>query len=86
LFDLLTVEEDSDYEKRFDIDLLASRLIETTEWLMNHDEAKELSIGYFGASTGAASALRAAAYFGDTIKAVVSRGGRPDLALSALDR
>jgi hypothetical protein len=45
------VEEDSDYEKRFDIDLLASRLIETTEWLMNHDEAKELSIGYFGAST-----------------------------------
>jgi hypothetical protein len=40
LFDLLTVEEDSDYEKRFDIDLLASRLIETTEWLMNHDEAK----------------------------------------------
>jgi hypothetical protein len=71
LFDLLTVEEDSDYEKRFDIDLLASRLIETTEWLMNHDEAKELSIGYFGASTEA-SALRAAAYFGDTIKAVVS--------------
>jgi hypothetical protein len=51
---------------------------------MNHDEAKGLSIGYFGASTGAASALRAAAYFGDTIKAVVSRGGRPDLALSAL--
>jgi hypothetical protein len=48
LFDLLTVEEDSDYEKRFDIDLLASRLIETTEWLMNHDEAKRLSIGYFG--------------------------------------
>jgi hypothetical protein len=46
--------------------LLASRLIETTEWLMNHDEAKGLSIGYFGASTGAA--LRAAAYFGDTIK------------------
>jgi hypothetical protein len=43
--------EDSDYEKRFDIDLLASRLIETTEWLMNHDEAKGLSIGYFGAST-----------------------------------
>jgi hypothetical protein len=41
------MEEDSDYEKRFDIDLLASRLIETTEWLMNHDEAKGLSIGYF---------------------------------------
>jgi dienelactone hydrolase len=86
LFDLLTIEEDSDYENRFNVDLLASRLIETTEWLMNYDEAKGLSIGYFGASTGAASALRAAAYFGDTIKAVVSRGGRPDLALSALDQ
>jgi dienelactone hydrolase len=84
LFDLLTVEEDSVYENRFNIDLLVSRLIETTEWLMNYNEAKDLSIGYFGASTGAASALRAAAYFGDTIKAVVSRGGRPDLALSAL--
>jgi hypothetical protein len=58
LFDLLTVEEDSDYEKRFDIDLLASRLIETTEWLMNHDEAKVVH-RLFGASTGAASALRA---------------------------
>jgi dienelactone hydrolase len=84
LFDLLTVEEDSVYKNRFNIDLLVSRLIETTEWLMNYNEAKDLSIGYFGASTGAASALRAAAYFGDTIKAVVSRGGRPDLALSAL--
>jgi dienelactone hydrolase len=84
IFDLLTVEEDSVYENRFNIDLLVSRLIETTEWLMNYNEAKDLSIGYFGASTGAASALRAAAYFGDTIKAVVSRGGRPDLALSAL--
>jgi putative phosphoribosyl transferase len=84
LFDLLTAEEDQIYENRFNIDLLVSRLIETTEWLMNYDESKGLAIGYFGASTGAASALRAAAYFGDTIKAVVSRGGRPDLALSAL--
>lgn len=84
LFDLLTVEEDSVYENRFNIDLLVSRLIETTEWLMKHKEVKGLPIGYFGASTGAASALRAAAYFGDVIKAVVSRGGRPDLALSAL--
>jgi putative phosphoribosyl transferase len=84
LFDLLTVEEDGDYENRFNIDLLASRLIETTEWLMNYNKTRELSIGYFGASTGAASALRAAAYFGDTIKAVVSRGGRVDLALNAL--
>lgn len=84
LFDLLTEEEDQIYENRFNIDLLVSRLIETTEWLLEYDELKGLPIGYFGASTGAASALRAAAYFGDTIKAVVSRGGRPDLALSAL--
>jgi len=84
LFDLLTEEEDQIYENRFNIDLLVSRLIETTEWLMEYDEVKGLPIGYFGASTGAASALRAAAYFGETIKAVVSRGGRPDLALSAL--
>lgn len=84
LFDLLTEEEDQVYENRFNVDLLVSRLIETTEWLMGYAAAKDLYIGYFGASTGAASALRAAAYFGDTIKAVVSRGGRPDLALSAL--
>lgn len=84
LFDLLTEEEDQVYANRFNIDLLVSRLIETTEWLMGYDAAKDLNIGYFGASTGAASALRAAAYFGDIIKAVVSRGGRPDLALSAL--
>jgi putative phosphoribosyl transferase len=84
LFDLLTEEEDEIYENRFNIDLLVSRLIETTEWLTGYDEAKGLPIGYFGASTGAASAVRAAAYFGNTIKAVVFRGGRPDLALSAL--
>lgn len=84
LFDLLTEEEDQIYENRFNIDLLVSRLIETTQWLMEADEAKGLPIGYFGASTGAASALRAAAYFGKTIKAVVSRGGRPDLALNEL--
>jgi len=84
LFDLLTEEEDQVYANRFNIDLLVSRLIETTEWLMGYDASKDLNIGYFGASTGAASALRAAAYFSDTIKAVVSRGGRPDLALSAL--
>lgn len=84
LFDLLTVEEDQIYENRFNIDLLVSRLIETTEWLLEQNEAKNLSIGYFGASTGAASALRAAAYFDKTIKAVVSRGGRPDMAINAL--
>lgn len=84
MFNMLTEEENQVYENRFNIDLLVSRLIETTEWLMSYDEVKGLPIGYFGASTGAAAALRAAGYFGDTIKAVVSRGGRPDLALSAL--
>lgn len=84
LFDLLTEKEDEIYENRFDIDLLVRRLIETTEWLLNYKETKELPVAYFGASTGAASALRAAAYFGKTIKAVVSRGGRPDLAIDEL--
>jgi dienelactone hydrolase len=84
LFDLLTEEEDREYENRFDIDLLVGRLIETTEWLMQYKTTKKLALAYFGASTGAASALRAAAYFGKSIKAVVSRGGRPDLALHTL--
>ena len=84
LFDLLTEEEDRIYENRFNIDLLVSRLIEATEWLIHNKETRKFSVAYFGASTGAASALRAAAYFGKTIKAVVSRGGRPDLALNSL--
>jgi pimeloyl-ACP methyl ester carboxylesterase len=84
LFDLLTEEEDQIYENRFNIDLLTSRLIETTEWLMENENAKGLPVGFFGASTGAASALRAAAYFGKTVKAVVSRGGRPDMAITEL--
>ena len=84
LFDLLTEEEDQVYENRFNIDLLASRLIDTTEWLLENKDAKGLPIAYFGASTGAASALRAAAFFGKTIKAIVSRGGRPDLAITEL--
>lgn len=84
LFDLLTEEEDRIYENRFNIDLLASRLIETTEWLWEHKETKNLPLGYFGASTGAASALKAAAFFGEMIKAVVSRGGRPDLVITEL--
>lgn len=84
LFDLLTEEEDQIYENRFNIDLLTSRLIETTEWLMTNEITKDIPIGYFGASTGAASALRAAAYFKNSIKAVVSRGGRPDLAINEL--
>ena len=84
LFDLLTEEEDRIYENRFNIDLLVSRLIEATEWLINNKETKKFPVAYFGASTGAASALRAAAYFGKKIRAVVSRGGRPDLALNSL--
>lgn len=84
MFDLLTEEEDHITENRFNIDLLANRLIETTQWLMENEDTKSLAIGYFGASTGAASALRAAAHFGKTIKAVVSRGGRPDLTIADL--
>lgn len=83
LFDLLTRQEDANYENRFDIDLLTRRLVATTEWVQNFEPASQLTIGYFGASTGAASALRAASYL-PAIAAVVSRGGRPDLAMNAL--
>lgn len=85
LFDLLTPEEDQYYFNRFDIELLTARLVGATEWLENFEPAHHLAIGYFGASTGAASALKAAAYL-PNVGAVVSRGGRPDLAGSALDR
>ncbi len=81
LFDLLTEDEDQFYRMRFNIDLLTLRLIDVTQFLQQQEHTKDLPIGYFGASTGAASALRAAAFFGKDIKAVVSRGGRPDLAL-----
>lgn len=84
LFDLLTEEEDRVYENRFNIDLLTSRLIEVTEWFIDNKETKKFPVAYFGASTGAASALKAAAFFENTIKAVVSRGGRPDLAVQEL--
>ncbi len=80
LFDLLTTSEDRDYAVRFDIDLLTQRLLAATAWLRENPETKALRIGYFGASTGAAAALRAAAEIGIIIAAVVSRGGRPDLA------
>lgn len=86
LFDLLTEEEDRLYKTRFNIDLLTQRLIAVTEWIKMQKETKGLQLAYFGASTGAASALSAAAYFGDEIGAVVSRGGRPDLALSELHK
>jgi putative phosphoribosyl transferase len=88
LFDLLTSDEeaidDVTAELRFNILFLASRLIAATHWIMK--EHPELHIGYFGASTGAAAALVAAAELQSTIRAIVSRGGRPDLAKTALSR
>ncbi|MCP4976263.1 MAG: alpha/beta hydrolase [Maribacter sp.] len=86
LFDLLTEEEDRIYENRFNIDVITMRLIDVTQWVQSQKESREMVLGYFGASTGAASALRAAAFFGEDIKAVVSRGGRPDLAMQELDK
>lgn len=82
LFDLLTVEEDSVYKNRFNIPLLADRLLEATNWLMKSSSYNQTPIAYFGASTGAAAALVAAAnaYFHIPLFSIVSRGGRPDLA------
>ncbi|PTN13003.1 dienelactone hydrolase family protein [Nitrosomonas aestuarii] len=80
LFDLLTRDEDLDYTMRFDIDLLTQRLLGATDWLQTNPEMQTLPLGYFGASTGAAAALLAAAKKDNQISAVVSRGGRPDLA------
>lgn len=86
LFDLLTKEEDYVYENRFDIDLLTARLVGTTRWLAARPEAAGLPVGYFGASTGAAAALQGAARAGREIRAVVSRGGRPDMAMPSLPK
>jgi len=84
LIDLLTQEEekidDQTAQLRFDIDFLAQRLVGATNWLLKNNETKSLNIGYFGASTGAAAALVAASDYPNVVKAVVSRGGRPDLA------
>jgi dienelactone hydrolase len=84
LADLLTPEEEQrdarTAELRFDIGLLASRLVALTDWVTDHDRTAGLPVGLFGASTGAAAALVAAAERPDTVAAVVSRGGRPDLA------
>jgi len=88
LFDLLTEQEE--YEERytrhlrFDIRLLAQRLVAATDWAMNEPPLRDLPIGYFGASTGAAAALVASVARPNTVAAVVSRGGRPDLAGEAL--
>jgi dienelactone hydrolase len=90
LIDLLTPEEERvDIETahlRFDIGLLADRLAGAKEWLVEHPDTRDLRIGYFGASTGAAAALVAAALHPQSIGAVVSRGGRPDLAGNLLSR
>jgi dienelactone hydrolase len=90
LFDLLTgAEEEVDLQTsqlRFDIDLLAARLGEATDWLREEPAARGLPVGYFGASTGGGAALVAAAEMPDIVSAVVSRGGRPDLAGAALRR
>lgn len=80
LFDLLTEKEDEVYKTRFDILLLTNRLLDATAWVREQPGLSLMNIGYFGASTGAAAALRAAARLGKTVSAVVSRGGRPDLA------
>jgi dienelactone hydrolase len=86
LLDLLSKDEDTLYETRFDIDLLTRRLNVATEWILRQPETKSFAVGYFGASTGAAAALEAAAASGRKVGAVVSRGGRPDLALRSLSR
>jgi putative phosphoribosyl transferase len=78
--DLLTAEEDRDYSRRFDIGLLTQRLLDAARWAGVQASTRELKLGFFGASTGAAAALEAAAQLGVDARAVVSRGGRPDLA------
>ncbi len=84
LLDLLTPEEERDRANVFDIRLLASWLVEATDWIQRQPETRDLPIGYFGASTGGAAALVAAAVRGPEIAAIVPRGGRPDLAGDAL--
>lgn len=90
LFDLLTAEEEAvdqySREFRFDIDLLSDRMTATVDWLLEQKSIAGLSIGLFGASTGAAAALNAAANRPKRVAAVVSRGGRPDLAMESLPR
>jgi putative phosphoribosyl transferase len=90
LLDLLTAEEERvDLRTRlmrFDIDLLATRLVHATKWLADDSSTGALPVGYFGASTGAAAALVAAAQLPESTRAVVSRGGRPDLATTALPK
>jgi putative phosphoribosyl transferase len=86
LFDLLTVGEEADRRNVFDSPLLSERLVDAVRWLGQEADIGKLPLGLFGASTGAAAALIAAAKLGDRVGAVVSRGGRPDLAGDALEQ
>jgi putative phosphoribosyl transferase len=90
LFDLFTPEEElvdmRTAELRFDIDLLAKRLVHATKWTKRQEQTRDLRIGYFGSSTGGGAALVAAAQLPNDVNAVVSRGGRPDLAGAALPK
>ena len=90
MVDLLTSDEEAidlrTAHLRFDIGLLADRLVGATDWLVQNPDTRNLRVGYFGASTGAGAALVAAAERPDAVGAVVSRGGRPDLAKPALPR
>ena len=86
LFDLLTETEDTLYENRFDIDLIAERLVAATQWIIKEQKMQNIPIGFFGASTGAAAALKATPFLEAHIKAIVSRGGRPDLAADVLSK
>lgn len=90
LFDLLTLDEEAEDlisgKRRFDIGLLARRLVGATDWLQSSEQTSHFRLGYFGSSTGAAAALVAATERPNVVAAVVSRGGRPDLAAPVLDR
>lgn len=86
LFDLLRPDEEDNRRNVFDIPLLAGRLTQAVEWIGSQPALADLRVGLFGASTGAAAALVAAAQLGERVGAVVSRGGRPDLAKDALDQ
>ncbi len=85
LIDLLSKQEDENYQTRFDIDLLTDRLNIVVQWLEKQPDTQNLGLGIFGSSTGAAAALRVASEKGKKIQAVVSRGGRPDLAMNILN-
>lgn len=86
LIDLLSKQEDENYQTRFDIDLLTDRLNVVIQWLKKQSNTQNLGLGIFGSSTGAAAALQVASEKGKEIQAVVSRGGRPDLAMNTLGR